>query len=74
MRGDQGACTPAIFLDGKQLIYFDLTDLNSLVQPEELGGMEVYTAAMTPAQFRSKLGCGTIVVWTKPAERIHSKP
>jgi hypothetical protein len=73
MRGDQGACTPAIFLDGKQLVYFDLTDLNSLVQPEELGGMEVYSAAMTPAQFRTKLGCGTILVWTKPAERIHAK-
>jgi Carboxypeptidase regulatory-like domain len=73
MRGDQGACTPAIFLDGKQLVYFDLTDMNSLVQPEELAGMEVYSAAMTPAQFRTKLGCGTILVWTKPAERIHAK-
>ena len=66
MRGDTGPCTPAIFLDGKQLVYWTLADLNSLVQPDELVGMEVYTPSMTPAEFRTKVGCGTIVVWTRP--------
>jgi hypothetical protein len=73
MRGDQGACTPAIFLDGKQLIYWELADLNSLVQPDELAGMEVYTPAMTPAEFRTKLGCGTIVIWTRTPERLRTR-
>lgn len=73
MRGDTGPCTPAIFLDGKQLVYWTLADLNSLVQPDELVGMEVYTPSMTPAEFRTKLGCGTIVVWTRTPERIGRK-
>jgi hypothetical protein len=73
MRGDVGSCTPAIFLDGKQLVYWTLADLNSLVQPDELVGMEVYTASMTPAEFRTKIGCGTIVVWTRTPERIGRK-
>ena len=69
MRGDTSPCTPAIFLDGKQLVYWTLADLNSLVQPEELVGMEVYTPSMTPPEFRTKVGCGTIVVWTHAPER-----
>jgi hypothetical protein len=73
MRGDTGPCTPAIFLDGKQLVYWTLADLNSLVQPDELVGMEVYTPSMTPAEFRTKVGCGTIVVWTRAPERIGRK-
>lgn len=73
MRGDVGSCTPAIFLDGKQLVYWTLADLNSLVQPEELVGMEVYTPSMTPAEFRTKVGCGTIVVWTRAPEKIGRK-
>jgi len=73
MRGDVGSCTPAIFLDGKQLVYWTLADLNSLVQPDELVGMEVYTPSMTPAEFRTKVGCGTIVVWTKAPEKIGRK-
>lgn len=73
MRGDTGPCTPAIFLDGKQLVYWTLADLNSLVQPDELVGMEVYTPSMTPAEFRTKIGCGTIVVWTRTPERIGRK-
>jgi hypothetical protein len=69
MRGDQGACTPAIFLDGKQLIEWELADLNSLVTPDQLAGVEVYTPALTPAEFRTKVGCGTVVVWTRSNER-----
>ena len=73
MRGDAAPCTPAIFLDGKQLVYWTLADLNSLVQPDELVGMEVYTPSMTPAEFRTKVGCGTIVVWTRAPERVGSR-
>jgi hypothetical protein len=69
MRGDFSSCTPAIFLDGKQLVNWELADLNSLVQPDQIGGMEIYTPAMTPAEFRTKVGCGTILVWSRPYER-----
>lgn len=73
VRGDQTPCTPAIFLDGKQLVYWELADLNSLVEPDELVGMEVYSAAMTPAEFRTKNACGTIVVWTRTPERLRAR-
>jgi hypothetical protein len=69
MRGDVAACTPAIFLDGKQLVEWELADLNGLVPPSQLAGLEVYSGAMTPAEFRSKVGCGTVLVWTKSDER-----
>jgi hypothetical protein len=69
MRGDLGPCTPALFLDGKQLTNWEISDLDSLVQPDQLAGMEIYTPAMTPAEFRTKMGCGTIVVWTRSNER-----
>jgi hypothetical protein len=65
MRGEMESCTPAIFLDGKQLINWELSDVNSLVEPETVGAMEVYTPAMTPAEFRTRQGCGTILLWTR---------
>ena len=70
MRGDLQACTPALFLDGKQLVRWELGDLNGLIHPDEIGGMEVYTPAMTPPQFRTREGCGTIVIWTRTPERL----
>ena len=70
MRGDQESCTPAIFLDGKQLINWELGDINGLVQPEDVGGMEVYTPAMTPAEFRTRQGCGTVMIWTRTPDRL----
>ena len=67
MRGDMESCTPAIFLDGKHLINWELRDLNGLVEPETVGAMEVYTPGMTPVEFRTKQGCGTILLWTRSA-------
>jgi hypothetical protein len=73
MRGAQGSCTPAIFVDGKQLVYWELADLNSLIQPDQIGGIELYTAPMTPAEFRTKTLCGTIVVWTRSMDRFNNR-
>jgi hypothetical protein len=68
MRGDMDACTPVIFVDGKQFINWELADLDGIVQPEQVAGLEIYTASLTPAEFRTKMGCGTIVVWTRASE------
>jgi hypothetical protein len=51
------------------LINWELSDLNALVEPATVGAMEVYTLAMTPAEFRTKQGCGTILLWTRSARR-----
>jgi hypothetical protein len=70
MRGDRNDCQPALFLDGKQLVRWELADLNSLLHPDEIGGMEIYTPSMTPAEFRTQDACGTILIWTRPPERL----
>jgi len=66
-------CEASIFIDGMR--YPDLTggDLNGMVSPEEIVGMEVYSsAALVPVQYKnmsafSRNGgrCGAIVIWTK---------
>ncbi|HKW47192.1 MAG TPA: TonB-dependent receptor [Gemmatimonadaceae bacterium] len=65
MRGDAESCTPVVFLDGKQLVNWELSDVNGLVDPETVAAMEVYTPAMTPPEFRTQHGCGTILLWTR---------
>ena len=48
---------------------WQLSDLNGIVQPDQIAGLEIYTASMTPAEFRGKQGCGTVVVWTRASQR-----
>jgi hypothetical protein len=67
MRGDRASCTPAIFVDGKQFANWELNDLNGIVQPDQIAGLEIYTASMTPTQFLTQMGCGTVIVWTRSA-------
>ena len=69
MRGDSRSCNPAMFLDGKQLVTWELADVNGLVRPEDIAGLEVYTPAMTPVEFRTRDGCGTILIWTRAPDR-----
>lgn len=66
-------CEPTFIIDGA--VFPDLLagDLDMLVSPEEIVGVEVYTRkTTTPAQFqyitsftRSDQGCGSVIVWTK---------
>ncbi len=46
----------------------DMTgELDFLVRPDEIGGMEIYNSPTeTPAQFNSFAACGAIVIWTRP--------
>ena len=68
-----GPCEPTIFIDGMAIPNLSGADLNMIVPPEEVVGMEIYTSAATaPAQFkgittlsRAGKGCGSIIVWTK---------
>jgi Carboxypeptidase regulatory-like domain len=58
-------CLPAIFLDGMSLRGLTTQDLDGLVQPRDLFGIEVYRAANTPVEFSEQDGCGTVLLWTK---------
>jgi hypothetical protein len=61
-----GRCSPAIFIDGMQWRGFSASDLDSFVEPERVGGMEVYnSASFAPAQFSDMSGCGSVVIWTR---------
>ncbi len=59
--------SPNIYLDGVLMYGFDGVDLDFLVLPEELAGIEVYTRpAQIPAEYSgAESGCGVIAIWTR---------
>lgn len=73
MFGDR--CSPAIYIDGMYMSDLSANDIDGLVHPDEVAGIEVYTGPWAPAQFtRGMAGigrvgelCGSIVIWTRPA-------
>ena len=64
----RGGCAPDVFVDGVR-VFDGATDLDQIVKPQDVAGVEVYNGAATvPAQFASVGaggGCGVVVVWTK---------
>ncbi len=59
-------CTPAVYLNGFNLGATSLTDIDMLVKPEQLLGVEVYAAGLVPPQFEPGMsGCGSLVFWTR---------
>ena len=60
MPGGPPPCPPAFFLDGRRMEGPPW----DLITPDQLGGMEVYSGMMTPAQFFTENACGAIVMWT----------
>lgn len=58
-------CLPSIFIDGLNLRGLNTGEIDGLVRPGDLFGIEVYRAANAPAEFPAQDGCGTILLWTK---------
>jgi hypothetical protein len=54
-----GGCAPTIFLNGMRVI--DDEDVDFLVDPRSVTGIEVYGPAGAPAKYRS--ACASILVW-----------
>ena len=70
MRDTRGEdCIPAFFLNGARLPEDLLADLDMLVRPDELAGMEIYRGPTAPPQYSTLNGCGAIVIWTRPPRR-----
>jgi hypothetical protein len=68
MRGAKGGrCIPNLYIDGMPYRRFSASDLDNMLRPGDLGGVEVYTSSVeAPAEFGSAIAnCGTILVWTK---------
>ncbi|WP_411279162.1 carboxypeptidase regulatory-like domain-containing protein [Gemmatimonas sp.] len=64
MRGNGGTCAPAVFLNGMNIQVPD-GNLDAIMNSQEVMAVEVYSrTSNVPAQFDSRNGCGSIVVWT----------
>lgn len=62
-------CSPAFYVNGVHVRWLAAEDLDALVNPEEIAGVEVYREPHVPPQFSAGMSsrpCGSIVVWTKP--------
>lgn len=62
----RGDCTPAVPLDGRPIANAaDATD--TLGQPSDILGIEVYNSAMVPPQYSglASTGCGAVLRWTE---------
>lgn len=59
-------CIPTVYLNGMNMGATSLTDIDVLVKPERLLGVEIYSAGLVPAQFEPGMsGCGSLVFWTR---------
>ncbi|HYW50562.1 MAG TPA: carboxypeptidase regulatory-like domain-containing protein [Gemmatimonadaceae bacterium] len=58
-------CLPSIFVDGMSISDPTTGDIDAIVRPNELFGIEIYRAANAPVEFPEQNGCGTILIWTK---------
>ena len=63
----QNACLPRLFVDGARVTYDANNDINSVVNPGQIEGIEVYRGpSEIPVQYNdSNSMCGVIVIWTR---------
>lgn len=74
VRGPFGRCAPSVYIDGHHIRGLSAEDIDSWAHPEDVAGVEVYTGAMVPPEFQpGMIGCGSIVIWTKPFENPASR-
>lgn len=69
----RGNCHPAIYMDGVRMANTGAAQLDQLLMPDHVEGLEVYSAAQTPGQFQAGR-CGTIVAWTHTPATMENHP
>ncbi len=78
MRGTfEELCSPGVYIDGQFMRDLSADDIDTWVNPNEVGGIEIYTGPGTPVQFTPGMAggglaqqvCGSVVIWTKPLAR-----
>jgi hypothetical protein len=62
-----GSCVPAMYIDGAPYRFFSASDLDNMVHPDRIAGIEVYDSPVqVPPEYSNPFSnCGSIVVWTK---------
>ena len=74
VNGPFGRCPPSVYIDGHHIRGLSAEDIDSWAHPDDVAGVEVYTGAMVPPEFQPGLvGCGSIVIWTKPFDNPASR-
>lgn len=64
--GGENWCNASIFINGHNMSFMTLEDIDDWVPPHEIAGIEVYPDGTVPPQFQPGLsGCGSVVIWTK---------
>jgi hypothetical protein len=64
-------CRPQLIIDGVRIPpepagMIETTPLDFLVQPDDIGQVEVYSRdTEVPTEYQSLSGCGAIVIWTR---------
>ena len=59
-------CTPSVYVDGMYMADLGPDDVDAMLTPQEIAGIEVYTELTVPAQFRrAGSGCGSVLIWTR---------
>ncbi len=61
-----GHCNPHLYIDGIYFFTMSADEIDGMVTPARIRGIEIYTDASTPMEFQLGLsGCGALVIWTK---------
>jgi hypothetical protein len=60
-------CLPRLFLDGTRVTYDDHTDINSIVDPDQVEAIEVFRGpSEIPTEYNDNNSqCGVILIWTR---------
>ena len=58
-------CRVAVFVNGIALRDPNIHDLDAMLRPSQIIGIEVYDGATAPPEFTKRNGCGSVVVWTR---------
>jgi hypothetical protein len=56
-------CPPSVYLDGMPM-YDGYKDIDTLLNPNDVAGIEVYAGAGAPPQYAGNT-CGAVLIWTK---------
>ncbi|MHB1311330.1 MAG: carboxypeptidase regulatory-like domain-containing protein [Gemmatimonadaceae bacterium] len=67
VRNDFGQnCAPPIYIDGMLMWTLSAFEIDGLLVPRQVRGIEVYRGAFTPFEYqRTVPPCGAILIWTK---------
>jgi len=68
VRGAPGnACLPRLFVDGSRVTYDAQNDINSVVNPNQVEGIEIFRGpSEIPVQYNDNNSmCGVILIWTR---------